>query len=259
MPQIAAENVCVDFPIPSAGAHSLRNAALFKATKIGGRMVEGTASVKLVRALDGVSFTLSDGDRVGLIGHNGAGKTTLIRALAGIYEPSVGTLHVTGNQIPMFDIGLGLDEEASGYENIYIRGLIMGLSAKEIARKREEIAEFSELGPYLDLPIRTYSAGMMLRLMFSIATSVEGDIVLMDEWIAVGDADFRRKAHERLQEITSRAGIMVLASHDLALVTDTCNLGLHLEGGRVRKFGPIEEVLAQMDGVSTPALASVPA
>ncbi len=184
-----------------------------------------------------------------LFGHNGAGKTTLIRVLAGIYEPTAGSLRTVGRNVPMFDIGLGMDEEASGYENIRTRGLILGLSPEEIEERVPEIVEFAELGEYLELPIRTYSSGMLLRLVFSIAASMHGDIILMDEWIAVGDANFRKKTHGRLQEITGKSGIVVLASHDHGLLRTTCNLGLYLDGGRVRAFGAIEDVLKELPAV----------
>ena len=199
-----------------------------------------------MQALDEISFSLKQGDRLGLVGHNGAGKTTLIRVLAGIYEPTRGSLRVVGRNVPMFDIGLGMDEEASGYENIRTRGLILGLSPEEIEERVPEIAEFAELGDYLELPIRTYSSGMLLRLVFSIAASIHGDIILMDEWIAVGDAQFRKKTHDRLQQITQRSGIVVLASHDFGLLRETCNLGLYLDGGRVRAFGALDDVLKEL-------------
>lgn len=253
MPKIIAQGVSVEFPVISPSSRSFRNVALLKASRVGGRVVEGNTSIKLVRALDDISFTLSDGDRLGLMGHNGSGKTTLIRTLSGIYEPAGGQLAVEGKRFPMFDINLGLDEEATGYENIYIRGLIMGMSAKEISEKTQAIAEYSELESYLDMPIRTYSSGMLLRLMFAIATSTEGDIVLMDEWIAAGDDGFRQKANERLREITTHSGILVLASHDVNILKATCNLGLCLEGGKVRHFGPIDEVIAAMHAGSCAA------
>jgi ABC-2 type transport system ATP-binding protein/lipopolysaccharide transport system ATP-binding protein len=220
--------------------------ALRTASRVGGNVSKSDGSFQLVRALENISFSLKEGDRLALVGPNGAGKTTLIRVLAGIYEPSYGDLEVVGRRVPMFDIGLGLDEEASGYENIMVRGLILGLSPKEIAERTAEIAEFSELGAYLELPIRTYSSGMLLRLMFAIAVTINGDIILMDEWIAVGDASFRLKTHARLQEITAKSGIVVLASHDMEMLRETCNLGLHLEGGRVRGFGKLDDVLAEL-------------
>jgi ABC-2 type transport system ATP-binding protein len=246
MPKILADKISIEFPVVPPNARSFRHMALRTVSRVGGHVLKNSGSFQLVRALEDVSFSLKDGDRLALVGPNGAGKTTLIRVLAGIYEPSHGVLQVEGRRVPMFDIGLGLDEEASGYENIVVRGLILGLTPKEIADRIQEIAEFSELGAYLDLPIRTYSSGMLLRLVFSIAITIEGDIILMDEWIAVGDANFRQKTHARLQQITAKSGIVVLASHDLGLLRETCNLGLHLEGGRVRAFGAIEDILLNL-------------
>jgi ABC-2 type transport system ATP-binding protein len=246
MPLIEANNVGIEFPVPTPSARSFRHLAIRTASRVGGEVSKSEGAFRFVRALDDVSFALKQGDRLGLVGHNGAGKTTLIRVLAGIYEPTKGSLRMVGRNVPMFDIGLGMDEEASGYENIRIRGLILGLTPEEIEARVPEIAEFAELGDYLELPIRTYSSGMLLRLVFSIAASVHGDIILMDEWIAVGDAHFRKKTHDRLQEITAHSGIVVLASHDHGLLRDTCNLGLYLDGGRVRAFGALEDVLKEL-------------
>jgi ABC-2 type transport system ATP-binding protein len=246
MPLIEANNIGIEFPVAPPNARSFRHFALRTASRVGGRVRREEGSFQFVQALDDVSFTLKHGDRLGLVGHNGAGKTTLIRVLAGIYEPTKGSLRVIGRNVPMFDIGLGMDEEASGYENIRTRGLILGLTPQEIDERVPEIAEFAELGDYLELPIRTYSSGMLLRLVFSIAASIHGDIILMDEWIAVGDAHFRKKTHDRLQEITVRSGILVLASHDHGLLRETCNLGLYLDGGRVRAFGALEDVLKEL-------------
>jgi ABC-type polysaccharide/polyol phosphate transport system ATPase subunit len=243
MTSIVATDITIDIPILSIRARSLRTIAVAKARAIGGRIINDGSHVSVVRALDSVSFSLSQGDRLGLIGPNGAGKTTLIRVLADIYTPTSGRLERHGTLVPMFDIGIGFDDESTGYENIMLRGMMMGLPRAEIVARTEEIAAFSELESYLDLPIRTYSAGMLLRLMFSIATSVEGDIILMDEWIGAGDASFREKAQRRMLDITGKAGILVIASHDINTLLQHCNLGLRLEKGRVADFGPIKEVL----------------
>ena len=249
MPLIEAKDIGVEFPVAPPNARSVRHLAVRAASRVGGKVSQNDGSFRFVRALDGISFTLKEGDRLGLVGHNGAGKTTLIRVLAGIYDPTSGSLRVIGRNVPMFDIGLGMDDEASGYENIRTRGLILGLSPKEIEDRIPEIVEFAELGEYLELPIRTYSSGMLLRLVFSIAASMHGDIILMDEWIAVGDAQFRKKTHDRLQSITMKSGIVVLASHDHSLLRETCNLGLYLEGGRPRAFGALEDVLKELPPV----------
>lgn len=243
MTRIHADKVTVDIPILSARARSLRTIAVAKARSIGGRIVDDGLHVPVVRALDGVCFELKEGDRLGLIGSNGAGKTTLIRVLADIYAPTAGHLTRQGTLVPMFDIGLGFDPEATGYENIALRGMIMGFSQKEIAAHTDAIASFSELGDYLDLPIRIYSAGMLLRLMFSIATCVTGDIILMDEWISVSDAAFRDKAHQHMLEVVGHAGILVMATHDWQTLTQHCTLGMRLEKGCVADFGPIKDVL----------------
>jgi ABC-type polysaccharide/polyol phosphate transport system ATPase subunit len=243
MPSIVVKNLTIDIPVLSIRAQSLRTIAVAKARAIGGRIIDSGTQINVVRALDQISFTLGKGDRLGLIGPNGAGKSTLIRVLADIYAPSAGEIERQGTLIPMFDIGIGFDHEATGYENIFLRGMMMGLTRREIADRTDEIAAFSELGEYLDFPIRTYSAGMTLRLMFSIATSVAGDIILMDEWIAAGDESFQNKAQKRLLEITGKAGILVIASHDPNTLLRHCNLGMRLEKGRIADFGPIERVL----------------
>lgn len=245
MVKIVAEHLNIEFPVNIGNSRSLRGALTSTLSRVGGRVVANKSS-GVVCALDDVSFTLKAGDRLGLIGSNGSGKTTLIRTLAGVYEPSRGRLSVEGDRVPMFDIGLGIDDEGNGYENIYIRGLIMGLTSEEITAKMDEIADFSGLGEYLDLPVRTYSAGMGLRLMFAIATSIKGDIILMDEWLAVGDAEFRQKANKRLRELTEGSGILVLASHDMNLLRETCTLAMHLESGKVCDFGKIDDVIANL-------------
>lgn len=244
MTSLIASNVSVDIPILSRRARSLRTVAIAKArTTVGGTMTSSGAEVSVVRALDDVSFSLKDGDRLGLMGPNGSGKTTLIRALADIYAPTAGSIRREGTLVPMFDINIGFDDESTGYENIVMRGLMSGKTRRQIEERAPSIAEFSGLGDYIDFPIRTYSSGMLLRLMFSIATSVEGNIVLMDEWLAVGDSDFRAKANVRLREITSRAGILVIASHDDNLLKGLCNLGMRIESGKVVDFGPIDDIL----------------
>jgi ABC-type polysaccharide/polyol phosphate transport system ATPase subunit len=245
MPTIVAENLTIDIPVLSIRARSLRTIAVAKARAIGGKIIDSGSHVSVVRALDQINFKLGTGDRLGLIGPNGAGKSTLIRVLADIYTPSAGKIERQGTLIPMFDIGIGFDPEATGYENIFLRGMMMGLTRREIAERTDEIAAFSELGEYLNLPIRTYSAGMTLRLMFSIATSVAGDIILMDEWISVGDEAFRNKAQKRMLELTGKAGILVIASHETNTLLQHCNLGMRLEKGRIADFGPIAEVLTR--------------
>lgn len=183
-----------------------------------------------------------------IIGANGAGKTTLLRVLAGIYHPTAGS--VAGRCLSLFDLSAGFDEEATGYENIMRRGLVIGARRAEIDARRAEIAEFTELGDRLDLPLRTYSSGMMLRLILAVATAVEGEIVLLDEWIGVGDQQFRKKARQRLDEIVARAGVLVLASHDVELIKSTCNRAILLEQGQITAAGTTDEILGRYLGAA---------
>jgi ABC-2 type transport system ATP-binding protein/lipopolysaccharide transport system ATP-binding protein len=247
MARLILENVNVDIPIPSLRARSLRTVAIARARAIGGQIINSGTDISVMRALENVSFSLKDGDRLGLVGPNGAGKTTLIRVLSDVYQPTGGVYQREGTLVPMLDLNLGFDDEATGSENIFMRGLMIGLSRKEIESRVDEISAFSELGEYLDLPLRTYSQGMRLRLMFAIAVTVSGDIVLMDEWISVGDESFKHKAQARLKEVIGQAGILVIASHDNAILRENCNLALRLEKGRITAFGPIDEVIGKED------------
>jgi ABC-2 type transport system ATP-binding protein/lipopolysaccharide transport system ATP-binding protein len=201
-----------------------------------------SSSVTVVQGLRDITLDLKPGDRLGLVGHNGAGKTTLLRVLSGIYYPTIGTITCVGKRMPLTDITVGQDDEATGYQMIQLRGLLLGLSQAEIEAKVDEIAEFSELGEFLDFPIRTYSSGMALRLFFSIATSITADILLMDEWIAAGDEAFMKKANARLQALVDQAHIIVIASHSRATLQRICNRGVLLEGGRIKHSGSLEEV-----------------
>jgi ABC-type polysaccharide/polyol phosphate transport system ATPase subunit len=240
---IALRNVSVRFPVLSFRDRSLRSRFVSAVT-----LRRNTAVPHIVSALNDVSLDIRAGDRVAIIGANGAGKTTLLRVLAGIYHPTSGSVDVLGRCLPLFDLSAGFDEEATGYENIMRRGLVIGARRSEIDARRAEIAEFTELGDRLDLPLRTYSSGMMLRLIFAVATAVEGEIVLLDEWIGVGDQQFRKKARQRLDEIVVRAGILVLASHDVALIKSTCNRAILLEEGRIVAAGATDEILGQYLG-----------
>ncbi|MCK1449958.1 ABC transporter ATP-binding protein [Bradyrhizobium sp. 35] len=240
---IALRNVSVRFPVLSFRDRSLRSRFVNAMT-----LRRTTATPHIVSALNDVNLDIRAGDRVAIIGANGAGKTTLLRVLAGIYHPTSGSVDVLGRCLPLFDLSAGFDEEATGYENIMRRGLVIGARRSEIDAKRGEIAAFTELGDWLDLPLRTYSSGMMLRLIFAVATAVEGEIVLLDEWIGVGDQQFRKKARQRLDEIVVRAGILVLASHDIELIKSTCNRAILLEEGWIVAAGATDEILGQYLG-----------
>jgi ABC-type polysaccharide/polyol phosphate transport system ATPase subunit len=204
----------------------------------GGR-IERRGRDRYVTALDGVSFSLQAGDRLGLIGANGAGKTTLLKVLYGIYEPTSGTVAIEGRVDALFNINLGFRREATGRRNIELRGLINGWNRDEIAARMEEIIEFSELGDFIDMPFKSYSQGMAARLAFSIATSFEPEILLMDEWIGAGDPSFQEKARRRMEEMAERAGIIVLASHYQILIDKTCNKLLELEKSSMKYFGDL--------------------
>ena len=241
MASIRLDHVSVSFPIYSAGGRSIR--ARLMAAGSGGRIGTDGASHVVVRGLQNVTAEIEHGERVALIGRNGAGKTTLLRAMAGIYEPVAGTATIEGRAVPLFDFGLGMDPESSGYENIVLRGLYLGLSRAAIRAKVDEIAEFTELGSFLNLPLRTYSAGMATRLSFAVSTCIEPEILLLDEGIGAGDAAFLDKAKRRLEAVVARAGILVFASHSETLVRQLCSRAILLDQGSVAAIGPIDEVL----------------
>ena len=235
--------VDVDFPVYSADSRSLKNNLLHKST--GGRIGRNAGNRLSVRALEDVNLAFGHGDRIGLIGANGSGKTTLLRVLAGVYEPTLGRVQRRGQVASLFDISLGIDPSATGYENIMMRGMFLGLSPTDVRERTNEISAFAELGDYLAMPVHTYSTGMKLRLAFSVCTCIEPEILLMDEWIGVGDAAFVEKAERRLEEFVGRAGILVLASHNPALLERTCTTGILLDSGRISASGPIGEVLRE--------------
>src|SRR5882757_1766158 len=239
---VLLDEVAVSFPVYQAGSRSLKKRALFHGS--GGRIGRDAHQRIIVEALRGVSLSLKRGDRLALIGPNGAGKTTLRRVIAGIYEPERGVVRTRGRISPMFDVSLGIDAELSGYDNIRIRGLLLGLSPRAIEQHLPDIAEFTELGGYLDMPVRTYSAGMILRLGFAVATCFEPEILLMDEWILAGDAHFMAKAELRIQGFVARASVLVLSSHNLDICGRWCTKALWLDQGQVRAFGPVDEVIA---------------
>jgi lipopolysaccharide transport system ATP-binding protein len=230
MATLLLDRVTVAYPVFGAAATSLK--ATLAAAATGGRIGRDTG-VTVVEALRDVSLDIRAGDRLGIMGHNGAGKSTLLQVMAGVYPPTAGRFVREGTVSSLVNPTLGIERDATGYENILIRGLIQGLSRAEIGRLTPDIAEFSGLGDYLAMPVRTYSTGMLMRLAFSIVTSFRADIVLMDEWLAVGDAEFRERGAVRLRELIRTTGILVLASHSPELVDRECDTIVTLEHGRV--------------------------
>jgi ABC-type polysaccharide/polyol phosphate transport system ATPase subunit len=244
---IALDDVTIDFPI--YGSHRSWRQDLFGGTAGGAirRDKSGKRHV-VVRALDRISLHISHGDRVGLIGHNGAGKSTLLRVLAGVYTPSSGQIAVEGHVSPLFTAAPGLDVDDTGFENIVTCGLFLGMSRAEITSKIPEIEEFSELGQYLSLPVRTYSAGMLMRLGFAIATSLDPEILLLDEGLSAGDARFTERMTHRVTALVERSSILVLASHSDGLIKDMCNKAVLMEQGRITPTGDVDDVLDKYHG-----------
>jgi lipopolysaccharide transport system ATP-binding protein len=241
MARIEARGLTLEFPFYHIGARSLKKRLLGTA-----RLHTDASNRVVVSALSDMTFSIAKGERVALVGPNGAGKTTLLRTLAGVYEPAAGSLLVEGNVGTLIDIGAGMDAESSGRENVLLRGLYRGMSDAECQALADQVAEFAELGDFIDMPIRTYSAGMGVRLSFAVATAMQPDVLLMDEWFLAGDAAFMQKAEERLTRLVGGADILVLATHDMAVVRRWCTRVLRVEGGRIMADGPTEEVLADM-------------
>ncbi len=237
MAHILANEVFVEFPIYGGKSRSLKNTFLRAAT--GGRLARDAGERVIVRALNGLSFEFNEGDRVGIVGHNGSGKSTLLRVLVGAYEPVRGSVEIDGRVASMLSVTLGMDMEATGIENIFLRAAIMGLNPDQANSLVDEICEFSGLGDYIDMPMRTYSSGMSMRLAFAISTSVKADIILMDEWLSAGDASFTEKAQTRLTRLVDQAKILVLASHDEGLIHRNCNKIMRLDHGDLVKFAAL--------------------
>jgi ABC-2 type transport system ATP-binding protein len=206
----------------------------------------------VIKAIDGLSLSLREGDRLGIMGHNGAGKTTLLRVLAGVYEPTRGEIAVKGSITPMFSLNDGMDPDATGYENIWLRSAVLGFSRDFTARHIDDIAEFSELGDYLDMPIRTYSSGMFVRLGFAIATSLDPQILIMDEMIGAGDAKFFSRAQERLKQMIERTGILVVATHSGDILQRWCNKAVLLNHGKLVHVGAVDETLKRYRALTSP-------
>jgi ABC-2 type transport system ATP-binding protein/lipopolysaccharide transport system ATP-binding protein len=250
MASVHLRNVTVNFPIYDSRSRSLKRRAMSVVT--GGRVrsdptgrISSDASHRLhVRALDRVDLTIEHGTRIGLIGRNGAGKSTLLHVLAGIYVPETGRVEVEGKVASLFGNSLGIDPELSGRENIELRGLYLGLTRDEIRARMEEVIDFTELGPFIEMPFRSYSAGMRARLDFAISTAIEAEILLLDEGLGAGDASFIEKANERVAKLADAAGIIVVATHSEVLLRTTCTKAVLMEAGRILAIGDVDEMLA---------------
>jgi ABC-type polysaccharide/polyol phosphate transport system ATPase subunit len=246
MAAIELRNVNVEFPVYNINARSLKKRFLRLAT--GGNVSSDANQHIVVRSLNDINVSISHGDRVGLIGHNGSGKSTLLRLLAHIYEPVAGQIKVDGFVSPMLNLMSGIEAEFTGYENIHMRGTILGLTKTEIKSQMSAIAELTGLGDYLNMPVRTYSSGMMVRLAFAISTSINPDILLIDEIFGAGDASFMEKARQKMVSLLNQSSIVVIATHSDELIKEFCNKALLLESGKVKYFGNIDEALKQYHG-----------
>lgn len=242
MASIKLDSVSLEFPgIAHKRGMTVKSAG--SALTLGGKMHLDKRNRLNVRALDNISLSIKAGDRVALVGHNGAGKSTLLRVMAGLYKPTTGSLRVEGKIAPLFNLNFGIDMEASGYENILIRGLFLGMCKAEIEEKIDSIVEFCELADFLHLPVRTYSSGMRTRLGFSISTHIDAEVLLLDEAIGAGDATFFNKACLKIESFINDANIMVLASHSNKILRQFCQKGILLEHGKVVFSGPLDDVL----------------
>ena len=259
MALISLKNASVVIPVYAVGNNSLKTMMLRKA--VGGRFAQSGSNLT-VNALANINLEARDGDRIGLVGHNGSGKTSLLRVLAGVYPPTSGQVELRGRISPMFDISLGMSPDATGIENVRVCGALWGLSQSEIENGIEDIIEFTELGDYMKIPVRTYSAGMLLRLSFAIATLRQPEILLLDEVIGVGDSSFMSKAQARLQRIASQSQILVVSSHSDDIIRSLCTKVIWLDKGSVAAFGETEDVLRAYNASvllkqdAAPALAS---
>ncbi len=253
MSRVDISNVTIHYPLPGLRARSLKHRLLRVAT--GGAICE-SAGVTYVEALRSITLNLRQGDRVGLVGHNGAGKSTLLKVLAGIFRPTAGSISIEGRVITTANLSVGMEMDATGIENIITRGLLLGMRLREIRDRIEEIADFTELGEYLDMPVRIYSTGMLTRLAFATVTAMEADVLLMDEVIGTGDAAFIEKAEKRLKSFMSRSKILVMASHSDHVIRSLCNKAVLLDHGCLVDFGEVEEVMRRYREWAARSIAS---
>lgn len=242
MTHIDLNNVSLRYRVYGTSTRSLKRSLLQFAT--GGRLKnDATDSIISVDALKQISFRLDKGDRLGLIGANGAGKSTLLKVMAGLYAPTSGSIEIKGHTSPLLSLGVGMQPNSSGYENIRLRCLIHGYSKQETEKVTADLEEFTELGDFLSMPVKIYSSGMNVRLSFGMATAIDPDILLLDEVVGAGDASFMQKAQKRLDNLVGKCNILVFASHSNELIAKMCNKAIWLDQGIVRHFGKSEEVI----------------
>lgn len=249
MSEIILEDVSLHYPIYGANTRSFKRTLVDVAT--GGRLHNKDKKI-VVNALQNISFKLNKGDKLGLIGHNGAGKSTLLKVLAGIYEPQQGVIHINGKVSALLDIHVGMQFDANGYDNIKIRSLMMGLSKKEYCEIVPDIVDFTELGNFLSMPVKTYSSGMAMRLAFGMSTATTPDILLLDEVIGTGDASFINKAQRRIENLVTQSNIVIISSHMTDVIRKFCNKVLWLEHGVIKHFGGVDVIDLYLDSVMNP-------
>lgn len=235
MGHVLLKKLSVDIPIFNSQGRSLKKAVLGYTT--GGKIGLTEAGKTVIRSLDNINLEISSREKIGLIGHNGAGKSTLLRVLSGVYAPTSGLAKIDGSVGSLIDISLGIDGEATGLENIYLRAALLQIPRKKIDEELDELIEFTQLGDFINMPVRTYSTGMHMRLAFAVSTMISPDILLMDEWLSVGDLEFQNKAENRLNNLIERANILVLASHSRQLIERCCTRVIWLEHGAIRMDG----------------------
>ena len=238
MTLISLEHASLEFVVRRQGRIS------FKEYLLSGMFRRRAESQFTVRALDDINLSVSEGERIGIIGHNGAGKSTMLKLMAGIYPPTSGKRIVKGHISSLFDIALGFEMDATGWENIQYRGYLLGETPRSIRAKMQPIAEFSELGRFLDIPVRYYSAGMLVRLAFSISTSIDPDILIVDEVLSAGDMEFQAKARTRMKSLIASARAVIVVSHDMGSLAQLCDRVLWLDHGTIRLIGPTDQVIA---------------
>jgi ABC-2 type transport system ATP-binding protein/lipopolysaccharide transport system ATP-binding protein len=244
MPLLQLDHVDVEFPLYSARGRSFKARAMAMLHQKTRQSIERNRDLISVQSLRDISVTLRDGDRLGLVGRNGAGKSTLLRVMSGIYEPVQGNIDIQGSLASMTDMSMGMDPEATGFDNIVLRGVFLGLSHRQARAQIPQIAAWTELGDALDRPLRTYSTGMQVRLAFAVSTTIRPDILIFDEMISAGDAHFIEKARARIHELINSASIMVMASHSDDILRQLCNRAMLMHEGRILLDATVDEVLA---------------